>query len=1506
MRSWAKKAWAFFVLFALLVSAIPPLGVAAAEHTWDGTVNFTVQNGDTINVANGATGTLNVPADASITIDGAITNATVGLTLNINSGAEVTWNAVFTGNVTNNTPANNYLINVTGGGTLDIGSTGSSATIQNDGKGGAILLNSAATLNVYGTVASGGTASSNANVTGNAVRIASAGAAVHVNENGLIESRDGNSNTALYIENDVQGAIVQINGGTVRSVGAGYAICDGTPFTDGVTYANNNTQITLKSGEISAGSACAIRSSGTGSSVEVKGGSVSNAAGNNANPAIYMSASSGGGVSSPANNNIIISGGKVESTSLAGYAIQTAGSVSVSGGEVLAGGVGGGSGRAINLVGTYSQATVSESGKVHTSGTGAAISTATTNPETVTNASVVVNGGEVSSVGGNAINVTGASSTVTVSGGIVSATGSNHTINASGANTAININGGEVSATTANAINTITAASHATINVGGSNPTTKVHSDTGRAIQTLGSNTTITIDGDCQVYVFTEGNAIRSGGASGTVTLKRGFVFAYGRSNADNVIKTADNDVLIENDDPQETLVVVWNQAAGKTTYKERAYGYYADLNNAYNGTPKDSYWTQDDSIAGIGYGISTLSGFFPVDGVHIIDDCGLIFTASASTLFMDIAPGNIEPYGKRVPADAADWNWSTSGSNLNLSNFSWNPGVVMPLEIREDATITLHDGYTSAFTSCYLGTGTSYGVFSANDITINGNGTLYAAGGMEWDDWDPYTDNASIGLKAATLTIASDTVTLNAVGGSADDHTVGIKATAVILEKGTLIATGGNAFYDGDSYGIDTPSFTMDGGTLIASGETGAFNSEPTTTRLPDNYIYWRNSDPIHPTGSAGIIVLKDDPDSGPPYEYLASDKYVKIITITNTTEYAYATIGNDQVRGTQFAALNDTPAQTAIITLHGDTTIAQTDIPANTWFRSGIIPQGVAVIANTTSSNTITLTFSDVPLEMSTAIFDIVIPESFMQNRSTPLLVEYNPNARFDIGEPLLYNLDVNVLPASSGTVAGTGAGAYLVGSQVILIAEPATASPPGYHFDRWTFDGITANDLYIGDENSSAILFFMPAKAVTVTAVFEPNPPSTYTLNVIAEAGGAVSGDGNDAYTAGKPIRVTAEPEDGFHFIGWQIGVANRTDAPLDIDNVDTTSSIISFTMPPNAVTLIAMFEEDPLPPDPDPDDPVPPPIYYPLTVTANEGGWVPGILERSFYLPGEAIRLTAVPDDAYHFDGWETDDLELSAEDKASALLAFDMPANPVTITAKFVKNPDNTYSLTVMAGAGGTVSGSASGPYKAGAAISVTAVPEDGFYFAGWDISEDIEEFELDMRDNPARFAMPPANVTLTAIFAPTPAGVYTLTVIAEKGGSVDGTQSGVYAKDYHVSVVPIAAPRYRFNRWRVDTEASSISVANRANPAEFDMPDSAVTLTARFNRPDSDSSSSGADEPMEDMDILVADPGPAAAPKDSGPIPKTSDAGMGHWGLLFGISLLGLFALKFWGMMKER
>ena len=181
-------------------------------------------------------------------------------------------------------------------------------------------------------------------------------------------------------------------------------------------------------------------------------------------------------------------------------------------------------------------------------------------------------------------------------------------------------------------------------------------------------------------------------------------------------------------------------------------------------------------------------------------------------------------------------------------------------------------------------------------------------------------------------------------------------------------------------------------------------------------------------------------------------------------------------------------------------------------------------------------------------------------------------------------------------------------------------------GYTFTGWEVTGLPADV----DTTNATITFTMPANKVTLKAQYKQN---TYTLTV---------DDKSTEHTAGEKLSFTADEKDGYTFTGWEV-----TGLPAD---VDTTNATITFTMPANKVTLKAQYKQN----------------TYTLTVDGKPE-------QRTV---GEEVTLIArKPEEGKTFSYWEIKKgLAADAVDVRSEKITFTMPANDVTISAIYVKDP----------------------------------------------------------------------------------------------------------------------------------------------------------------------------------------------------------------------------------------
>ena len=605
-----------------------------------------------------------------------IGSASINTTLNLNIDPSVTvrWQADISSNISGNINSS-YIIGLSGSGRFEVGN----CTLVNSGTGGAIRITGAETsvaVNSGGSVLSGRG--------GYAILVDASDTTIEVNQGGTVISMSDNTNAAIQVNNNYVNTTILVNGGSVCSDLGGYAINDGAGTA---TVTNNTTIIVSNGGVISAGTSSAIHSTGPGSVSEIRGGVVSNAAPNNANPTIYMNAGDG--------TNVIVSGGLVQNTATTNisYTIQTTGNVAVSGGEVITA-----AGRAINLVGMNSTATVS-GGAVIATESGTAICTATTPSviPAVANASVVVTGGVVSAETGYAIRVTGANSSVTVSGGTVSATDGN-------------------------AINADNTATNSKVTVSGGS----VMSITGYAIQSFGTGSTVTVTDEGrggaggQVSVQKTGAAISS---KGTVTVNGGFVFAYGTSASTAIIAGTYNKPA----DGAGGQVAVWDQADGKLYEQGTRFDLASDVSEEnvlrWYFAPKDG--------SGIEYNNGSTTGFFPLSAVTVIRDYGLIFDAVTGNLYKNLdGTDALEPFNINhpIPQHARGVTWQGYPGRLELTGFSWSTGAGTALTIVGGNTTLSLTGENMVESTAI--TGTSVGVKSTDiKVTIEGDGVLTAKG---------------------------------------------------------------------------------------------------------------------------------------------------------------------------------------------------------------------------------------------------------------------------------------------------------------------------------------------------------------------------------------------------------------------------------------------------------------------------------------------------------------------------------------------------------------------------------------------------------------------------------------------------------------------------------------------------------------------------------------------------------------------------------------------------------
>ncbi len=270
--------------------------------------------------------------------------------------------------------------------------------------------------------------------------------------------------------------------------------------------------------------------------------------------------------------------------------------------------------------------------------------------------------------------------------------------------------------------------------------------------------------------------------------------------------------------------------------------------------------------------------------------------------------------------------------------------------------------------------------------------------------------------------------------------------------------------------------------------------------------------------------------------------------------------------------------------------------------------------------------------------------------------------------------------------------------VGQAVVFAAAPK----PGYEVKTWyTADKDNALTEIADSAGKDTLTMTQTKDGLKVVVEFQKKN-NTLTVSTQPDGAGKVTtGDklfhSGHAYTAGYEFTFTPEPNDGWHFTGWEYRVSGQTPRYSEDD---------SFTvkMPDSSVQLIARFERD----------------TYQLTLgdhlTAyDENG---NEIADLTAITGDT-KITVRPETGFHLSEGAEWTLEGAEKDDASTEDAL-----------VFVLTQDASVSVSVEAGkfpvaldmenmTGGTAEVSASGELEAGTEVTFSASPARGYAFEGW-------------------------------------------------------------------------------------------------------------------------------------------------------------------------------------------
>ena len=386
--------------------------------------------------------------------------------------------------------------------------------------------------------------------------------------------------------------------------------------------------------------------------------------------------------------------------------------------------------------------------------------------------------------------------------------------------------------------------------------------------------------------------------------------------------------------------------------------------------------------------------------------------------------------------------------------------------------------------------------------------------------------------------------------------------------------------------------------------------------------------------------------------------------------------------------------------------------------------------------------------------------------------------------------HSITVNANNPSMGNVSGGGTFDY--GQNITLTAIPAEH----HHFVSWS------------DGNTSATRSITVGANATYTATFAKDQ---FTVSATAQ-NGSISGAG--IYDYGTTITLVATPNEHYHLAGWSDGVTTLT----------RSLTVVSDT------TFEALFAID----------------QFTITVSAQNGS----VTGAGTYDYGTTISLVATPDSHYHFANWSDGNVSSTrsvmvtanatysvtflidtylirfVNEDGSILQSGDVaygqtpsysgntPTKPATVqyTYQFTGwdktivavtdtvtykavflSTINQYTISGNATNGSVTGG---GTYEYGTMVTLTAVPDAHYHFAGW----------TDGETSAVRSITVTGNANYVAIFEIDRFNVTT----SSQNGSISG--AGTY--DYGATVTLVATPNehYHFVNWTDGFTTTSRSV----------------------------------------------------------------------------------------------
>ena len=304
----------------------------------------------------------------------------------------------------------------------------------------------------------------------------------------------------------------------------------------------------------------------------------------------------------------------------------------------------------------------------------------------------------------------------------------------------------------------------------------------------------------------------------------------------------------------------------------------------------------------------------------------------------------------------------------------------------------------------------------------------------------------------------------------------------------------------------------------------------------------------------------------------------------------------------------------------------------------------------------------------------------------------------------------------------------------------------------------------------------------------------PPLMYTVATATSVGGEITP--TQTIASGQTVSITATPQEHYQFQGW------TGDCPIGSQEPTITWTVTTHC------SLVAIFEK----------------ILYTIEATATAGGSVIG-LETRRYAQGQAITLTAVPEENHQFTRWTTTS---SVADHCPDLESLRIPTlrmvvqGPCVLQAVFGTIP---RTITTSIGAGGTIIETQTVAHGEEVTIAITL--EAGYALHQW--TGDCGVFSSDTTS----ITFPATrDCTLSAILQKTS---HTIITEATSGGVIHGLTEAEQIQGKTVALMAEAEENHVFLTWATDGVACP-TIMDPTNPKLSFIVEGPCVIEALFRK----------------------------------------------------------------------